>query len=360
MSDRIVSLFQSRIDPDHIVSVKVGRAPFALLAQVGLGIFGSVICLILALSYLSAREFTALIGLAFGPRQGEAWAHFVDAQALSQTPFRDVFLMLQGPAILLTILVVWLLGDLLEPISRRVVVRLSNGRLVGPATSARVAAQLSQVIETHAKTAIPGFDGFMPTSDPGPGVSFRAGPLRGGGYFGLPPAQHVMRGVPIATFLSPVQPLDLLLSGLGILASWVAALLALLIVYSLGLWALDRPTLLFATGDTGTEVMALAVAVFLPLGLVYLVMRVLMNAVLSRMASALVALEFDGVRLRRRTILTGGAAEVGWMENGFRAACKEVTGVPVASFDMLNMHAIKNSSAARRMLGRYGVVERPE
>lgn len=307
MSNRTITLFGARINPDHIVMTSIRPAPFALTFQIVVGMIGAVLTLLLLALFFLSPALWPVVEELFGPDAGEAFYEFSQEIQFSDHPLRDIFFPLHGALIVLVLWLTRTLGDLVSPVSKRVVVRLSNGRLKSRAMSPHHAKIVIAALEEVAKREVPGIDGFLAQ---GTTYFYRAGDSTGRGSLDL--GEHTYRPVsfPAALELVPTSPFDFVLRVFTWVIEHIASILLIGMAYNVVLWFFEAPSL-FSPRDTGIEVFIQCFMVLIPMGLFFGLVEFAKTFVFARLGVDLSVLECDGFGLRRRVLNTGGGRSHG-------------------------------------------------
>jgi hypothetical protein len=356
LSNRIVKLFGSHINPDHIVAVAPRRAPFALTVQIILGLIGSFLCLIFLADLLAPLAFAPLVEPLLGPEAKANYRDYLQLVTSSDITLRDRFIVLNGPLIIITIFIVYLLGELVDVISKKVVVRLSNGRLVSSAMSDQDANLLVTAIEAVAKRDVQNFDGFIPSGDT---ISYRAGDTLGGGHYNIGNFQYTPYGFPVGSRMQTTQPFDFTLKIFIWIVTKVFQAVCIFLIYSIVAWYFYFP-FFFSNRDTGPEIIAVIFMMMIPFGVLWGLFVFLRNLILGRTGVDLTVVEFDGNSVHNRVINSGGASPMGWLQNGLTDAVEKDIGFRMVKLDSLNMLDVMNSTASRNFLRKnYKVVDSP-
>lgn len=348
MSNRTISLFGARINPDHIVMTSLRPAPFALSFQIVIGTIGAILTLLLLALFFLSPALVPLVEELFGPEVGEAYYNHQQVIQFSDHPLRDIFFPLHGALIVLVLWLTRTLGDLVSPVSKRVIVRLSNGRLKSRAMSYHRATILIAALEEVAKREVPGFDAFLAQ---GATFSYRAGDSSGRGNFDL--GEHTYRPVsfPAALELVPTSPFDFVLRVFTWVFEHIASIITIGMAYNVVLWFFEAPSL-FSLRDTGKEVFIQCFIVLVPMGLFFGLVEFVKTFIFARMGVDLSVLEFDGFGLRRRVLNTGGVAVMGWLQSGLAAVIKDAIGYRPHLHGPQGMWDLRNSSMAIGYLSR--------
>lgn len=287
---------------------------------------------------------------------GSIGVQYLDYQQIiaREQPFRDLFFVLHVPLIIVILCVSWIFGNLSDYASHRVVIKLSNGRVVGPSMSGEGSFALAALIKAVMVKEIEGFDGFSPR---GKTISYRAADfLDGSGYFDIGDYVYKPDGIPFAVTNLPWAPINWVIKlpyHLLFYAAWVATLF---FVYNAGLWYFSAPSV-FHQRIEGVTVFSIITATAILLSSLVFLYTFVLGQIFARTSVELSIFEFDGYHINRRVVNSGAAKPMAWLLSGLRNTIHQKFGFnPFVYTDKMWDNVLDTDASRHFMAKRYQVI----
>lgn len=329
MAPMAIDLFGARVNPDQITMVKKSRSFGVLL---GFWILGwlAVLWTLLHLAWVLVPGMVSpLAGAAGFPEAAELLADLSWGGSPRDT--LEILAVAALPLIGIGLWILWCLGRLLSPWGWRVQVKLSNGRLKSRAMSRELAEAVTEAIEFVPRSPIGNFDGLKRRGvfDFGPGMIRRyvgrEPGLQNMGRYDLPSRRYSPGGFPLYPELAPVFPLSLFLGCALALGSFLGPLLLYGFIHQAAMWGLGLSSL-FPRSTAGGDILATGAILAAAYAIVFVGPYLLFLVLFRRTGMCLSAIEFDGSRVRRTAIATGGGVELAHLGVGFCELVERETG----------------------------------